>query len=134
VIVTRDTDFGAIIDGDSYINDHLKQEFQERVSKRRKLILCSRLTDALKHFKVRVTSKEVEAEARVMRVAEDVNESDAGREKQLKSLLGLFGRSSADGVPVARKPRRKGPDNVPPPLPAPEPQRDVGAHGAEAVN
>jgi hypothetical protein len=71
VIVTRDTDFGAILDGESCLNDHLKQEFQERVSKQRKIILCSRLTEALKHFNIKITQKEVQAEAAVVRAADE---------------------------------------------------------------
>ncbi|HEV2617512.1 MAG TPA: PIN domain-containing protein [Candidatus Acidoferrales bacterium] len=62
VIVTRDTDYGAILDNASYINDHLRQEFSERVSRRRKLILYSRLSDALKLFKVEVSAQEKESE------------------------------------------------------------------------
>lgn len=31
VIVSRDSDFGAVFEGKAYINDHLRQEFSERV-------------------------------------------------------------------------------------------------------
>lgn len=34
VIVTRDSDYGITIDSRSFINDHLRQEFSERVSRR----------------------------------------------------------------------------------------------------
>ena len=43
IIVTRDTDYGIIYKGQSYINDWLILEFKERVSRKRKLILL-RLT------------------------------------------------------------------------------------------
>lgn len=43
VIVSRDSDYGALFDGKAYVNDHLKQEFSERVSKKRKLLLYTRL-------------------------------------------------------------------------------------------
>ena len=66
VIVTRDTDYGLQFEGRSYINDHLKQEFSERVSKKRSLLLYSRLSEALKHFAVPVTSKEEVAEAEIV--------------------------------------------------------------------
>lgn len=62
VIVSRDTDYGVMLKQKAYINDHLKQEFQERVSKKRKILLYNRLTDALKHFNVAVSQKEVDAE------------------------------------------------------------------------
>ena len=62
VIVTRDFDYGLHFDNQAYVNDHLRQEFSERVSKKRKLLLYSRLSDALKHFDVPVTKQEEEAE------------------------------------------------------------------------
>lgn len=51
-----------VFENTSYVNDHLKQEFSERVSQKRKVILCSKLSEALKHFAVQVTKKEEEAE------------------------------------------------------------------------
>ena len=39
VIVSRDSDYGVYFDNRAYVNDHLKQEFSERVSKKRKLLL-----------------------------------------------------------------------------------------------
>lgn len=42
VIVSRDSDYGVMFDNKAYINDHLKQEFSERVSKKRTLLLCTR--------------------------------------------------------------------------------------------
>lgn len=66
VIVTRDSDYGAFVDGKSYVNDHLRQEFSERVSKKRKLLLYARLSDALKHFEVPVTEEEVAVETELL--------------------------------------------------------------------
>lgn len=66
VIVSRDADYGASYDGKSYINDHLRQEFSSRVSQRRKLLLYTKLSDALKHFKVPVTAEQVKAEKELM--------------------------------------------------------------------
>jgi hypothetical protein len=60
VILTRDSDFGITIGKNVYLNDHLKQEFQDRVSKKRKILLYSSAVEALKHFAVSV-SKETEA-------------------------------------------------------------------------
>lgn len=62
VIVSRDSDYGATLDQKSYINDHLRQEFSDRVSRKRQLLLCSRLSDALKLFEVAVSPQEEEAE------------------------------------------------------------------------
>jgi hypothetical protein len=62
VIVSRDSDYGVTVDDRSYINDHLRQEFSDRVSRKRSLILCSRLSDALKHFEIKVSAREEEVE------------------------------------------------------------------------
>lgn len=66
VIVTRDADYGLHFENKSYINDHLKQEFAERVSKKRNLLLYSRLSEALKHFSVPVSAKEETAETEIV--------------------------------------------------------------------
>lgn len=66
VIVTRDSDYGATLENKSFINDHLRQEFSERVSKKRKLLLYPRLSEALKHFSVKVTPAEEKAEAEIV--------------------------------------------------------------------
>lgn len=68
VIVTRDSDYGALFENRMYVNDHLKQEFSERVSSKRKLLLYSKLSEALKHFAVPVTKQEEEAEAEILSV------------------------------------------------------------------
>lgn len=65
VIVTRDTDFGAIYNGSSYLNDWLKQEFSERVSKKRKIVLTEKLSYGLKLVHAAVT-KEMEAEENLL--------------------------------------------------------------------
>ena len=66
VIVTRDTDYGAIYDGKSYLNDWLKQEFGERVSKRRKIILTDKLSVGLKIVHAAVTKEMEEEEAKFL--------------------------------------------------------------------
>lgn len=78
VIVTRDSDYGVHFEGKAYINDHLRQEFGDRVSKKRKLLLYRRLSDALKHFEVPVTKQEEEAEA----------ELEAGRKREAPNSYG----------------------------------------------
>jgi len=66
VIVTRDSDYGVTLDKESYINDALRQEFSERVSRKRSLRLCSRLSDALKLFNVKVTAQEEATESELL--------------------------------------------------------------------
>jgi hypothetical protein len=63
IIVSRDSDYGVMIENTGYINDHLKQEFRERVGDDKKLILYSLLTRALqREFGLQLTQKEVAAE------------------------------------------------------------------------
>lgn len=62
VIVSRDADYGTLFDDKAYVNDHLKQEFGERVSRKRKLLLYTKLSEALKHFQLPVTKEEEEEE------------------------------------------------------------------------
>lgn len=66
VIVTRDNDFGAIYGGQSYLNDWLKQEFSERVSKKRKIILTDKLSAGLKIVHASVTKKMEEEEEKFL--------------------------------------------------------------------
>ena len=66
VIVTRDTDYGAVYDEKSYLNDWLRQEFSERVSKKRKIILTDKLAGGLKVVHASVTSEMEEEERRMM--------------------------------------------------------------------
>jgi hypothetical protein len=73
VIVTRDSDYGVTVDGASYINDHLKQEFSERVSQKRKVLLYAKLSDALKHFQVPVTREESEDEDALVKQMEAIS-------------------------------------------------------------
>lgn len=62
VIVSRDTDYGITVGKKSYVNDELRHEFSDKVSQSRKLVLYTRLSDALKSFDVPVSKKEEEAE------------------------------------------------------------------------
>jgi hypothetical protein len=59
VILTRDQDYGVMLGEKLYLNDHLKQEFKERVSQKRDVQLFTRASQALKPFHVKVP-KEVE--------------------------------------------------------------------------
>ncbi len=62
VIVTRDSDYGTTFEDKPVLNDWLGQEFRERVSRRRKLILTDRLTEGLERAKIKVTREEAKVE------------------------------------------------------------------------
>jgi len=66
VIVTRDSDYGAVYEGCSYLNDWLKQEFAERVSRKRKIILTDKLSQGLKIVHAAVSKKMEEEEKRLL--------------------------------------------------------------------
>ena len=97
VIVSRDSDYGVTIDNrESYINDALRQEFSERVSRKRTLLLYSRLSDALKLFDVAVTAQEEASEAELVSTRTDLTEADLDdllkwvEGKSYKELLDKF--------------------------------------------
>lgn len=65
-IVSRDSDYGVVFEGCAYFNDHLLQEFKERVGLKRKVVLHAKLSDALKNFKVDVTPAEEKEEEEIL--------------------------------------------------------------------
>ncbi len=66
VIVSRDSDYGVNYKDSWYLNDWLRQEFKQRVSNRRKILLTGKLSEALKIVHANVTADMVEAEARII--------------------------------------------------------------------
>lgn len=62
ILVTRDSDYGAILKNESFLNDWLKQEFKERVGAKRKIILTERLSVAFKAIKQNVSKEMIDAE------------------------------------------------------------------------
>jgi hypothetical protein len=60
--VTRDTDFGAITESESYLNDWLKQEFKQRISQKRKLVLTDKLSKAFQLVEIPVSKEMIEEE------------------------------------------------------------------------
>jgi len=66
VIVSRDSDYGVSHEKKSFLNDHLRQEFSDRISKKRKVYLYTRLTEALKNFKVEIQPQEALAEEEIL--------------------------------------------------------------------
>jgi hypothetical protein len=94
VIVSRDSDYGAAFDGKVYVNDHLRQEFSERVSKKRKLLLYTRLSEALKHFAIPVTDREVEAESEIVE-ATQISPATEAPENDLVRIIQILRKMRA---------------------------------------
>jgi hypothetical protein len=61
VIVSRDSDYGIVIDGQAYANDWLAQELKN-VNKQRKILLFTRLSEALREFEINVSKEEQQEE------------------------------------------------------------------------
>ena len=64
IIVTRDTDYGAYVDGNIIINDWLKEEFRARIGIKRKVVLTDRLSVAFKATNIQMTKKEEDEETK----------------------------------------------------------------------
>ena len=62
VLVSNDSDYGCRVNAESYMNDWLIEEFKERTSPQREVVLYSKLSDALSELSVRVTKQELSEE------------------------------------------------------------------------
>jgi hypothetical protein len=89
-IVSRDSDYGAVFENKAYINDHLRHEFSERVSKKRRLLLYTRLSDALKHFEVQVSPQEEAIEAELLASASKIIQPESAKQPALVGLLRML--------------------------------------------
>jgi hypothetical protein len=79
VILSRDNDYGQDIEKEPHLNDHLRQEFSERVSKKRKVRLCRTITEALGYLNVKVTPEEREQESKEYKLDKSLVAADAVR-------------------------------------------------------
>lgn len=69
IIVTRDSDFGCTYDSDSFLNDWLKQEFKQRISQKRKVVLTDKLSKAFQLVEIPVTKEMIEEENQVIDIS-----------------------------------------------------------------
>jgi len=88
IIVSRDGDYGVRVDGKSFLNDHLLQEYKERVGSKRVIELTDRLTVALQALDVPVTSSEKKAEESQIK-NEELFASVGGVERFVAALRNL---------------------------------------------
>lgn len=66
IIVSRDADYGSQYEDKTILNDWLSQEFKERTSRRRKIVLTDRLTQAFKMIAIPVTEAQEKEESDVL--------------------------------------------------------------------
>jgi hypothetical protein len=69
-------------DGSSFANDALAQELKERVNQQRKIILCDRLSLALRVLKVEVTEAEAAQDAEIAKEVEEATQRSHDRRLQ----------------------------------------------------
>lgn len=65
-IVSRDTDYGVNHNDKGFLNDWLREEFKSRSGNQNEIVLCPKLSLALKEFEVTVTQEEESEEQRVI--------------------------------------------------------------------
>lgn len=73
LIVSRDGDYGTSVQSDHFLNDHLLQEYRDRVGPKKSIGLTSRLSDALKELSVTVPKNEIEAEEASLKISARVS-------------------------------------------------------------
>lgn len=66
VLVTRDTDYGIVYENEPILNDWLAQEFKERISRTRKIVITDRLAHAFKLTSITVTKEEENEERNLL--------------------------------------------------------------------
>ena len=69
IIVSRDSDYGSIYAGESFINDWLLKEFRERVGTRRKIVLTNKLSKGLEILSIPISTQEQEEEQKLYSTA-----------------------------------------------------------------
>lgn len=84
IIVSRDSDYGVLHQNESLLNDALAQEFRERISHKRKILLTDKLTHAFKEASIAVTKNEEKEERELL---EELSDEAAGRERQRRLAL-----------------------------------------------
>lgn len=70
VIVSRDSDYGVTVDGESFLNDWLLAEFRDRVTMHSQVRLTEKLAKALSWLEVKVTEAERESEEKLLRTTD----------------------------------------------------------------
>ena len=71
LIVSRDNDFGVTYDKDTILNDWLRREFKERVSRKRNIELTNKLTIALKKLDEAVLPDDEREEQKLIKAFSD---------------------------------------------------------------
>ncbi|MHA8088147.1 PIN domain-containing protein [Aquirufa sp. Wall-65K1] len=85
IIVTRDTDFGLRLNKELLLSDWLRQEFKERVSRTRKIIITDKLAKAFELVRIPVTKEMKDEEENLLNEDSPISQIDLLNDKS-----GLF--------------------------------------------
>jgi hypothetical protein len=75
LIVSRDSDYGVTHEREAILNDLLCQEFKDRVSQKRKILLTNKLTTAWQQLDERVAPEDIKQEEKILK------EDNEGRDR-----------------------------------------------------
>lgn len=87
IIVSRDSDYGHVYEGEAFINDWLEQEFKARVSRKKKVILTNKLMRAFELASVAVNQSDISAEDELM---DEISAHSRERRRKMQSLLDKY--------------------------------------------
>lgn len=87
VIVSRDGDYGVTYKDKWYLNDWLLQEFKQRVSQKRKILLTGKLSEALKIVHATVTAEMEEAEKSLIKEHEHLMNDENLNIEEFESVI-----------------------------------------------
>jgi len=71
VLISRDSDYGALNKNNYYLNDWLRQEFKERISRRRSITLTGRLSEGFKIAGITVSEEEEQVEEKFLQASQE---------------------------------------------------------------
>ncbi len=98
IIVSRDSDYGYRYGKEPIINDWLLQEFKDRVSRKKKVILTNRLTHAFEIAKVTIKPREVSDENKLINEMTDINKASASLSQILMQRLASIDKTENNDI------------------------------------
>lgn len=94
LVVSRDGDYGVRYGNDAIINDWLSREFKERVSRKRRVELTTKLTVALKRLDEAVSPEDIQAEEQLLSAPKKVRSAtDSDFDRIVAELLAAVPRT-----------------------------------------
>lgn len=66
ILLSRDQDFGRVIDGKCHLNDYLREEFSERSGGKSQIIYLDKLTDVLARCNIKISASDRDMENEII--------------------------------------------------------------------